>query len=37
VTTGASITEATDRLIEAGFEVLGAATVSATVRRLSSY
>jgi predicted amidophosphoribosyltransferase len=37
VTTGASLTEATDRLVEAGFEVLGAATVSATVRRLSSY
>ena len=37
VTTGASLTEATDRLVGAGFEVLGAATVSATVRRLSSY
>jgi predicted amidophosphoribosyltransferase len=37
VTTGASLTEAADRLVEAGFEVLGAATVSATVRRLSSY
>ena len=37
VTTGASLTEAARCLAEAGFEVLGAATVSATVRRLSSY
>lgn len=37
VTTGASLTEASRCLVEAGFEVLGAATVSATVRRLSSY
>ena len=37
VTTGASLTEATARLTEAGFEVLGAATVAATVRRLSTY
>ena len=37
VTTGASLTEAVRCLSEAGFEVLGAATVSATVRRLSSY
>ena len=32
VTTGASLTEAARCLVEAGFEVLGAATVSATVR-----
>ena len=37
VTTGASLTEAAHCLAEAGFEVLGAATVSATVRKLSSY
>ena len=37
VTTGASLTEAARCLAEAGFEVLGAATVSATVRRLPSY
>ena len=37
VTTGASLTEATVRLGEAGYEVLGAATVAATVRRLSTY
>ena len=37
VTTGASLTEAVRCLAEAGFEVLGAATVSATVRRLSAY
>lgn len=37
VTTGASLTEAAHCLAEGGFEVLGAATVSATVRRLSSY
>lgn len=37
VTTGASLTEASRCLADAGFEVLGAATVSATVRRLSSY
>ena len=37
VTTGASLTEAARCLADAGFEVLGAATVSATVRRLSSY
>ncbi len=37
VTTGASLTEATARLVEAGYEVLGAATVAATVRRLSTY
>ncbi len=37
VTTGASLTEAARCLAEAGFEVLGAATVSATVRRLSGY
>jgi predicted amidophosphoribosyltransferase len=37
VTTGASLTEAARCLAEAGFEVLGAATVSATARRLSGY
>ena len=37
VTTGASLTEAARCLTDAGFEVLGAATVSATVRRLSGY
>ena len=37
VTTGASLTEATVRLGEAGYEVLGAATVAATVRRVSNY
>ena len=37
VTTGASLTEAVRCLDAAGFEVLGAATVSATVRRLSGY
>lgn len=37
VTTGASLTEATRCLAAGGFEVLGAATVSATVRRLSAY
>jgi predicted amidophosphoribosyltransferase len=36
VTTGASLTEATRCLATAGYEVLGAATVSATVRRLSA-
>jgi predicted amidophosphoribosyltransferase len=37
VTTGASLTEAARCLDSSGFEVLGAATVSATVRRLSAY
>lgn len=37
VTTGASLTEATACLDAAGYEVLGAATVAATVRRLSTY
>jgi predicted amidophosphoribosyltransferase len=37
VTTGASLTEAVRSLDTAGFGVLGAATVSATVRRLSAY
>ncbi|HEY5786368.1 MAG TPA: ComF family protein [Microlunatus sp.] len=37
VTTGASLAEAARCLSQGGFEVLGAATVSATVRRLSSY
>jgi predicted amidophosphoribosyltransferase len=37
VTTGASLTEAVRCLAGGGFEVLGAATVSATVRRLSGY
>lgn len=37
VTTGASLTEAVRCLDTAGYEVLGAATVSATVRRLSGY
>lgn len=37
VTTGASLTEAVHCLDAAGYEVLGAATVSATVRRLSAY
>lgn len=37
VTTGASLTEAVRCLDDAGYEVLGAATVSATVRRLSAY
>lgn len=37
VTTGASLTEAVRCLDEGGYEVLGAATVSATVRRLSAY
>jgi len=37
VTTGATITEAVRCLDTAGYEVLGAATVSATVRRLSGY
>lgn len=37
VTTGASLTEATGCLVDAGYEVLGAATVAATVRRLSTY
>ena len=37
VTTGASLTEAVRCLDKAGYEVLGAATVSATVRTLSGY
>ncbi|MFT4166277.1 MAG: phosphoribosyltransferase family protein [Microlunatus sp.] len=37
VTTGASLTEAVRCLEAAGYEVLGAATVSATVRMLSGY
>lgn len=37
VTTGASLTEAVRCLTAAGYEVLGAATVSATVRMLSGY
>lgn len=37
VTTGASLTEAVRCLETAGYEVLGAATVSATVRMLSGY
>lgn len=37
VTTGASLTEAVRCLDTAGYEVLGAATVSATVRTLSGY
>lgn len=37
VTTGASLTEAVRCLGAAGYEVLGAATVSATVRMLSGY
>lgn len=37
VTTGASLTEAVRCLDSGGYEVLGAATVSATVRRLSGY
>lgn len=37
VTTGASLTEAVRCLDGAGYEVLGGATVSATVRRLSGY
>lgn len=37
VTTGASLAEAARCLHAAGFEVLGGATVSATVRRLSAY
>lgn len=36
VTTGASLTEAVRCLDAAGYEVLGAATVSATVRRMSA-
>lgn len=37
VTTGASLTEAVRCLDQAGYEVLGAATISATVRTLSGY
>lgn len=37
VTTGASLTESARCLTAAGYDVLGAATVSATVRRLSAY
>jgi predicted amidophosphoribosyltransferase len=37
VTTGASLAEATRCMETAGFSVLGAATVSATARRLSAY
>ena len=37
VTTGASLTEAVRCLDAGGYDVLGAATVSATVRRLSAY
>jgi len=37
VTTGASLTEAVRCLDDTGYDVLGAATVSATVRRLSGY
>lgn len=37
VTTGASLTEAVRCLDTGGFQVVGAATVSATVRRLSAY
>ncbi|HEU5485850.1 MAG TPA: phosphoribosyltransferase family protein [Microlunatus sp.] len=37
VTTGASLTEAVRCLDSGGYEVLGAATVSATVRRVSAY
>ncbi|MDN5761553.1 MAG: ComF family protein [Microlunatus sp.] len=36
VTTGASLTEAVQTLCDGGFDVLGAATVSATVRRRSA-
>lgn len=37
VTTGASLTEAARCLVGGGFDVVGAATISATVRRLSGY